>query len=43
LFIDLLALLATLGLGLSAGALVTEGAGLVPYWRSLDGAEFLLW
>jgi hypothetical protein len=36
-------LLAVAALGLSAGALVTEGAVLVPFWRSLEPAEFLDW
>lgn len=36
-------LLAAIGLGLSAGALLTEAAILVPFWRSLDPAEFLRW
>lgn len=35
--------LAVLGLGLSAGALLTEGAVLVPFWRSLPPEEFLRW
>ena len=37
------ALLAVVGLGLSAGALLTEGAVLVPFWQSLDPEEFLHW
>ncbi len=36
-------LLATLALGLSAGALITEAGILVPYWRSLQPEEFLSW
>jgi len=40
---DILATAAALVLGLSAGALVTEGAVLVPFWRSLPPAEFLTW
>ncbi len=30
-------------LGLAAGAVLAEGAVLVPYWRSLPAAEFLRW
>ncbi len=30
-------------LGLSAGALLAEGAVLVPYWRSLPPDSFLAW
>jgi hypothetical protein len=37
------ALLATTALGLSAGALLTEGAILVPFWRSLQPESFLGW
>jgi hypothetical protein len=37
------ALLAVVALGLSAGALVTEGAVLLPFWRSLEPAQFLDW
>jgi hypothetical protein len=36
-------LVAVVALGLSAGALVAEGAVLVPFWRSLDPASFLDW
>ena len=39
----ILALLAALGLGLSAGAILAEGAVLVPFWRSLPAEEFLRW
>ncbi len=35
--------LATALLGIYAGAQVTEGAVLVPYWRSLPASEFLAW
>jgi hypothetical protein len=41
--VRLLQILAALGLGLSAGAVLAEGAVLVPYWRSLAAAEFLRW
>ena len=34
---------AVIMLGLSSGALVTEGAVLVPFWRSLAPAAFLAW
>ena len=37
------ALLAAIALGLMAGALVAEGALLVPFWRSLQPADFLAW
>jgi len=43
LVITLLALATAVGLGLSAGALVTEGAVLVPMWRKQGGAAFLHW
>jgi len=39
----LVALAAVVALGLSAGAVLTEGAVLVPYWRSLPAADFLSW
>lgn len=32
--------LTTVALGLFAGALLTEGAILVPYWRKMDPADF---
>jgi len=41
--VSTLLLLATLALGLSAGALVAEAGILVPYWRSLRAQEFLAW
>lgn len=37
------AVLAVVALGLSAGAVVAEGAVLVPFWRSLPPAAFLAW
>lgn len=37
------ALAAVIALGLSAGALLMEGAVLVSYWRSLPAADFLSW
>lgn len=37
------AVLAILALGISAGALITEGAVLVPIWRSLRPDAFLAW
>lgn len=40
---DLLRLLAAAALGLYAGAMLTEGFVLVPFWRSLSPAEFLRW
>jgi hypothetical protein len=36
-------LVAVIVLGLSAGAVLAEGAVLVPYWRSLPPASFLAW
>lgn len=36
-------LLAVIALGLSAGAMLAEGAVLVPYWRSLPPDAFLRW
>lgn len=39
----LVAIFAVVALGISAGALVTEGEVLVPYWRSLPPSEFLSW
>jgi hypothetical protein len=36
-------LLVVVALGLSAGAMLAEGAVLVPYWRSLPAREFLSW
>jgi len=35
--------LAVIALGLAAGAMLAEGALLVPYWRSLPSQEFLVW
>src|SRR5262245_25378869 len=35
--------LAAVGLGLSAGAMLTEGAVLVPWWRSMSPESFLGW
>lgn len=35
--------LATLALGLSAGAVLAEAAVLVPWWRSLPADRFLSW
>lgn len=39
----MIAVLAATVLGLSAGAMLAEGALLVPWWRSLPPAEFLEW
>jgi hypothetical protein len=39
----LVALAATIALGLAAGAMLAEGAVLVPYWRSLPADAFLAW
>lgn len=36
-------LAAVVVLGVASGALVTEGAVLVPFWRSLPPAGFLAW
>jgi hypothetical protein len=38
-----LVLLATTALGLTAGAVLAEGAVLVPFWRSLPPRSFLAW
>ncbi|MBI3769578.1 MAG: DUF1772 domain-containing protein [Deltaproteobacteria bacterium] len=35
--------IAVIALGISAGAMLAEGAVLVPYWRSLPTADFLRW
>ncbi|MEM6985108.1 MAG: hypothetical protein AAF499_01105 [Pseudomonadota bacterium] len=37
---DVIHALASVALGLYAGSLLTEGALLVPYWRTLSGDEF---
>jgi hypothetical protein len=42
-FINVITVLAASGLGLSAGALLAEGAVLVPFWRSLESEQFLRW
>lgn len=41
--VQALALLSTLALGLSAGALVAEAGLLVPMWRAQAPADFLAW
>jgi hypothetical protein len=41
--LDLLRYLAVAALGIFAGAMLTEGGVLVPFWRSLAPAEFLRW
>jgi len=40
---DLLRYLAVAALGIFAGAMLTEGGVLVPFWRSLAPGEFLRW
>lgn len=40
---ELLFALAALALGVSVGALLAEGAVLVPFWRGLEPAAFLVW
>lgn len=35
--------LSVAGLGVFAGAMLTEGLVLVPYWRSLSAAPFFAW
>jgi hypothetical protein len=40
---DALQLASAVALGLFAGAMLTEGCVLVPWWRSLDPAEFFAW
>ena len=42
-FTRLVCLLATLSLGLTSGALLTEAVVLVPFWRSLPPESFLDW
>lgn len=37
------ALLATVALGLAAGALLTEAAVIIPWWRTLSADAFLAW
>jgi hypothetical protein len=41
--LDVLRYLAVAALGIFAGAMLTEGGVLVPFWRSLAPAEFLRW
>ena len=41
--LSVVTVLAVLGLGVSAGALVTEGAVLVPFWRGQRPEAFLAW
>src|SRR5262245_56807817 len=36
-------LLAAIALGLATGSVATEGAILVPWWRTLPPADFLAW
>jgi hypothetical protein len=43
LVLDVLRYLAVAALGIFAGAMLTEGGVLVPFWRSLAPAEFLRW
>lgn len=40
---SVVALLAAVALGLTTGALLAEGAILVPFWRSLPSENFLSW
>jgi len=40
---DAAGLLATLALGLAAGAVLAEGAVLVPWWRAQPPESFLAW
>lgn len=40
---DVLCLLSVAVLGIFAGAMLTEGGVLVPYWRSLPPSEFFAW
>lgn len=37
------AIITVVALGISAGALITEGEVLVPYWQSLPPSDFLSW
>lgn len=43
LFCDVLRRLSAASMGLFAGAMLTEGLVLVPYWRSLPSEEFFRW
>jgi hypothetical protein len=40
---DVIGILATLALGLAAGAVLAEGAVLVPWWREQPPETFLAW
>jgi hypothetical protein len=40
---DVVRFLSAASLGLFAGAMLTEGGVLVPYWRSLEATEFFAW
>lgn len=40
---DLVRFLSVVALGLYAGAMLTEGLVLVPYWRTLPAEDFLRW
>jgi Domain of unknown function (DUF1772) len=40
---DLVRLLSAASWGMFAGAMLTEGLVLVPYWRSLTPSEFFVW
>jgi hypothetical protein len=42
-FFEVTRFLSAASLGLFAGAMLTEGLVLVPYWRSLAPAEFFAW
>ena len=42
-FGSVVAVLATLALGIAAGAMLAEGAVLVPWWRAMPPEEFLRW
>ncbi len=42
-FSSVVALMAAVALGLTTGALLAEGAVLVPFWRSLPAENFLSW
>jgi hypothetical protein len=37
------AAIAVIALGISAGAMLAEGAVLVPYWRAMPAGDFLRW
>jgi len=41
--VDTVKLLSAAAIGLFAGAMLTEGCVLAPYWRSVSPSDFLAW